>query len=275
MPEFHEELRTAPPARLPFPVTRAVADTIEASADGGAGMPTMTGHFSTFGDWYEVDSLIEGHFLESIGRKAFDKTIAESRSQMKVLYDHGQDPQIGQKILGPIEELRTDRVGPAYTVPLFDTSYNRDLAPGLVAGVYGSSFRFMVEKDTWDHTPARSEHNPDALPERVITEARVYEFGPVTFPANPKATANARSTTDAYYQRSRDPESFETLLRSAQSARTSVPAEAAAPAVEPPSDTPEPPAPEPPRTDTPQPVNPRFRTRQEYLQWLRSQASAS
>jgi hypothetical protein len=167
---------------------------------------------------------------------------------MKVLYDHGQDPQIGNKVLGPIRDLTTSA---AFGVPLFDTSYNRDLLPGLKAGVYGSSFRFTVEKDEWDRSPERSTHNPDAIPERTITEARVFEFGPVTFPANPNATAGVRSTTDAFYQRSRDPEGFEMLLRSAQHARTPVTAGAAEPPAEPPSGTPEVTPPEPSRSDTP------------------------
>lgn len=212
-----EDLAAAPPARLPFPVTRAVSDPIEARAEDGDPMPVMRGRFSTFDDPYEVNSFIEGRFLESIAPSAFQRTVAESRNQMKVLYDHGQDPSIGNKVLGPIDELGDDA---RYTVPLFDTSYNRDLAPGLVAGVYGSSFRFQVIADEWNHEPARSKGNPEGIPERVITEARVYEFGPVTFPANPKATVGARSTTDDFYRRSRDPEQFESLLRSAQVART-------------------------------------------------------
>lgn len=211
--------KTLPPARLPFPVTRAIAEPVQARAEGDE-MPKLVGHFSTFNEWYEVDSVFEGHFLERIAPGAFDKTIAESRSQMKVLYDHGQDPQIGNKILGPIEDLRADAKGPAYVVPLFDTSYNRDLQPGLEAGVYGSSFRFSVNADEWDHTPEASDHNPAGIPERTIIEAHTYEFGPVTFPANPGATAGLRSTTDAYYKRARDPEQFESLMRSAQVARS-------------------------------------------------------
>jgi len=271
-PEGESRMKDLPPARLPFPVTRAVAMPVETRSDGNV-MPTMVGHFSTFGDWYEVNSLLEGRFKERVGKTAFDKTIAESRSQMKVLYDHGQDPQIGNKVLGNIDELRTDKIGPAYEVPLFDTSYNRDLAPGLAAGAYGSSFRFSVEKDMWDYEPESSDSNPEGIPERTITEARVYEFGPVTFPANPNAGVGVRSTTDVFYKRSRDPEQFESLMRSAQVARTPVDTGAATPAVEPPPDTP----PEPSRSDTPQasevPITPKFRTREEYLEWLRSQVS--
>lgn len=246
-----EDLAAIPPARLPFPVTRAVGLAIEARADDGA-MPTMVGHFSTFNDWYEVDSYIEGHFLERVAPGAFAKTIRKSnedRGAMKVLYDHGQDPQIGNKVLGIPDRLEEDRVGPAFGVPLFDTSYNRDLAPGLIAGAYGSSFRFTVEKDAWENTPERSDHNPEGIPERTITQARVYEFGPVTFPANPNATVGARSTTDVFYQRSRDPEQLETLLRSAQIARTSAEPEVAAPPSEPPQ--PDIPPEEPPSSDTP------------------------
>ena len=246
-----DELAGVPPARLPFPVTRAASLPVETRA--GDAMPTMTGHFSTFGDWYEVNSLFEGRFLERIAPGAFRKTIAESRRSMKVLYDHGQDPQIGNKILGPIAELREDEVGPYFEVPLFDTSYNRDLRPGLEAGVYGTSFRFSVVQDDWDDRPERSDHNPERLPERTITELRNYEFGPVTFPANAKADIGVRSTTDDFYQRSRDPEAFETLLRSAQAARTPVHTGAAPTADEPPDGTPseEPPQPDTLRSDPP------------------------
>jgi HK97 family phage major capsid protein/HK97 family phage prohead protease len=248
-----EDLASVPPARLPFPVTRALAQNVECRSDDPAAMPTMFGHFSTFNDWYEVDSVFEGHFLERIAPGAFKKTIRESRSKMKVLYDHGQDPQIGNKILGPIADLREDNVGPYFEVPLFDTSYNRDLAPGLTAGVYGASFRFHVEKDSWDNSPDVSDHNPNGIPERTVTEVANHEFGPVTFPANAKVNVGTRSTTDTFYQRSRDPEAFETLLRSAQLARTPAPVGAASPSGEPPAGTPsvEPPVPDTPRIEPP------------------------
>lgn len=216
-----DTLREAPPASLPFAILRALPDGMALRSEAGT-MPTLIGRFATFGDWYEIDSWMEGHFLESLKRGAFAKTIAESRDQMKVLFDHGMDPQIGNKVLGPIASLSEGREGPDYEVPLLDTSYNRDLVPGLEASVYGASFRFQVIKDQWDMEPKRSDHNPDGVPERVITEARVYEFGPVTFPANPNATAGVRSLTDRFYEhlRSKSPETFADVLRSAQSRRT-------------------------------------------------------
>jgi hypothetical protein len=102
-------------------------------------------------------------------------------------------------------------------VPLFDTSYNRDLLPGLKAGVYGASMRMRVTGDEWDDHPARSDANPDGIPERTITAMKVLEFGPVTFPANPGASAGVRSATDEFYHRLRqaDAPAFEDAMRAA------------------------------------------------------------
>lgn len=158
----------------------------------------MTGHFARFGEWTRISSRTEGTFMERVMPGAFDKTFAESVRSMKVLYDHGHDPQIGNKVLGPIRSLTADDEGAYYEVPLRRTSYNADLLPGLKGGDYGASFRFAVMGEKWTDTPARSDHNPDRLPERSILEAKVYEFGPVTFPAYAGATSGVRSLTDRY-----------------------------------------------------------------------------
>ena len=197
-------------------VVRAVAPRamVTRSSDDGA-MPTMEVRFSAFGRWYEIDSFWEGRFLERTERGAFAKTIKESRDRIKVLFNHGFDPSVGQKVLGAITDLREEADSPVGVVPLFDTSYTRDLLPGLEAGVYGSSMRMRVIKEEWNDDPGRSEHNPDGIPERTITEVRLAEFGPVTFPANPDSTAGVRSLTDTYYEqlRSLDPHRVEELTR--------------------------------------------------------------
>lgn len=164
----------------------------------GDGIGLMTGHFAVFDQWTEIDSYWEGRFLERFASGAFTQTIKQGRDAMRVLYDHGHDPQIGNKILGPIRELRADDEGVYYEVPLYETSYNQDLLPGLKDSAYGASFRFRVMKETWEDHPKASEHNPDRLPERTVQEAWVPEFGPVTFPAYAGASAGVRSLTDRY-----------------------------------------------------------------------------
>jgi len=181
-------------------LVRAVMPGVEFRAaekeDDGIGL--LEGEFAVFNEWTEINSAWEGNFLERIAPTAMNKTFDENRAGMKVLYDHGHDPQIGNKPLGPIRDLYPTETGARYGVPLFDTSYNRDLLPGLKAGVYGASFRFKVIREEFEKNPARSDYNPRGLPERTITEARVMEFGPVTFPAYEGATAGVRSLTDEF-----------------------------------------------------------------------------
>jgi HK97 family phage prohead protease len=189
----------------------------------------MDVRFSVFDTWYEVDSFFEGTFMEKTARGSFTKTISENRDTIKVLYDHGHDFQVGNKVLGPITDLREKKDSPVGVVDLLDTTYNRDLLPGLKRGVYGSSFRFRVIKDEWNDEPGTSATNPKGLPERTIKEIRLFEFGPVTFPANPAATAGVRSATDHFYEalRASNPDRFAELVARATSLRT--PGQGAAP----------------------------------------------
>lgn len=238
------------------------SSNFEMRASEDAAPPTMFGHFTTFNQWTEIDSVWEGNFLERIAPGSFSKTIAENRSDVKVLFQHGSDPQIGDKPLGAISELREDDKGPYYEVPLLDASYvTDDILPGLRAGLYGASFRFKVMREEFADKPKRSDFNPEGIPERTIKEVRLFEFGPVTFPAYASASAGVRSLTDEYiFDRLRSrPERLRELIASAQ-----VPA---------PSDDAGPtPTSKERRVE---PVNPRFRSIEEFSQWLTSQTSAS
>ena len=175
---------------------------IEMRADDD-GPATIVGHFATFNRWTEIHSWVEGDFLERIAPGAFAKSMAEQGERIKVLFDHGHDPQLGNKPLGRIANLREDEVGAAYEVELIDTDYNRDFViPAVQAGLLGASFRFSVVEESWNDRPERSEHNPGGLKERTIQQVRLFEFGPVTFPAYPDGTTvGMRSMTDHFVER--------------------------------------------------------------------------
>ena len=130
---------------------RALRPGYELRAADDGGMPTMFGHFAVFNRWTEINSVFEGHFLERVVPGAFRKTFKENRDRIRALFQHGSDPQIGDKPLGTIEDLREDETGGYYEVSLLDTAYNRDLLPGLEAGLYGASFRFQVKRLAADH----------------------------------------------------------------------------------------------------------------------------
>lgn len=194
------------------------ADDDAAEADDSLGL--MDVRFSPFNSWYEINSYWEGKFLERTVPGAFKRTISAHNAATKVdshnvktLFNHGMDWTVGDKLLGDIDELAEDSDSPRSTVRLWDTSYNRDLLPGLRSGAYGSSFMFRVIKEEWNDEPGKSDHNPDGLPERTLKEVRVFEAGPVTWPASPTASAGMRclSATDAYYDHlaRRDPQRVE------------------------------------------------------------------
>lgn len=207
--------------QLPMPELTVVRTTLLAcevrddSADGSLG--DLVTRFSPFNAWYRIDSFWEGSFLERSVPGAFKRTIAAHNAaqrvdshQIRTMFNHGMDMQIDQKLLGDVVDAREEADSPITITRLWDTSYNRDLLPGLRSGAYGSSFMFRVVKDEWNNEPGVSDHNPDGLPERTLKEVRVFEAGPVTWPANPAASAGMRSisTTDAYYEHlaRRDPE---------------------------------------------------------------------
>jgi HK97 family phage major capsid protein/HK97 family phage prohead protease len=228
-----------PPARLPVAVCRTQAQLGEVRAEtteAGGSVRVMEGHFSRFGNWYEINSVFEGQFLERISPGAFKKTFNDDAGRknagekIKCLLEHGHDPQVADKPLGVPRKLAEDGDGAAYEVPLLDTSYVRDLIPALEAGAYGSSFRFRVLQDEWVEEPEPSADNPKGIPERTLKEVKVMEFGPTMFPANSESSAALRSTTDEYYAslRSRRPEEFEDAMRSVRETRESVAAARAA-----------------------------------------------
>jgi phage head maturation protease len=175
----------------------------------------MTMRFSPYDVWYEVNSWWEGNFMERTVRGAFAKTMTERGGQVKCLLNHGMEFDIGDKPLGVPIMLSEESDSARMDAACLDTSYMRDqVIPGVRAGAYGSSFMFEVLGETWDKEPAESDTNPRALPERTITQVRLYEDGPVTWPANPSATSEMNSAgTDQFMNalRSRDQARYDAL----------------------------------------------------------------
>lgn len=228
------------PTTLPgLPLVRHhVAPTALRAADTKfttTGLGIMEVRFSLFDALYRISSWWEGDYMERVARGSFTKTFAErgpaGSGQVKTLFNHGQDMYIDQKLLGETLSLVEETDSPVALVDLWDTSYNRDLLPGIRAGAYGSSFMFQVLKEQWDEEPGVTADNPEGLPIRTIQEVRHFEQGPVTWPANPGATAGMRcmSGTDAYYEalRSRDPHRVEAMRSQVIALRSETPAASA------------------------------------------------
>lgn len=224
MPD-NPETETAP-CRLPVDVVRAQAVATEVRARSeDAPLGTLVGDFSVFGSWYEINSIWEGHFIERLQPGAFKRTInnRSGQSPVRVLLEHGFDPQVGDKPLGVPRVLEERATGVYAETPLLDTSYNRDLAPALEAGAYGQSFRFQVRSDEWAEPATDAWEDTGRaewadLPQRTITEVKLAEFGPTVWPASPDTnnSTGLRSATDAFYEAlaRRDTSAYEEAVRS-------------------------------------------------------------
>ena len=160
---------------------------LRASDDG---VRTLVGYAARFNSDTVINSW-EGQFIERIAPGAFKRTLKNNGSQIKVLFNHGMDPQIGDKPLGRATVMKEDDQGLYVEVPLSRTSYNDDLIALLEDGALsGMSFRFSVPEggDTWDMPKRKGQ-----LPVRTLSEVKMAEFGPVTFPAYQATTAGVRS----------------------------------------------------------------------------------
>ena len=155
---------------------------------------TLTGRLAT--GWAEIDSMAEGHFMERFAPGAFRKTFTENRDNIKILFQHGKDNSVGQQPIAVLEEVGEDEDGAFYRAELLD-GVPPLILDGLRRGVYGSSHTFRVVREDWEPKPKGGPHNPKKLPERIVREAHVWEFGPVTWPAY-AGSALARSMSDEF-----------------------------------------------------------------------------
>ena len=140
---------------------RAVMPGVQFRDDPGEGDPgpVLFGHFARFNEWTEINSMWEGRFMERFVPGAFKKTLREGRDRLRVLFQHGHDPEVGDKPIASISDVREDDEGAYYEAGLFD-GLPPLIMDGLRAGQYGASFRFSVMREEIVEDPEASEAQP-------------------------------------------------------------------------------------------------------------------
>jgi len=166
---------------------------VESRSDGDAEREYIVGYAAKFG----VLSLDLGDFVERIDPGAFG-IVSERRGRKKpletrALWNH--DPNYPLARYPGTLSMSVDEVGLRYEFPVPDTSYGRDIAANIRAGIVrGSSFSFTVPSggDSWSVEDGRSI--------RTITRIdTLLDVGPVTFPAYPDADVKvAQRSYDAF-----------------------------------------------------------------------------
>jgi HK97 family phage prohead protease len=191
-------------------VIRATGPAVHFREEEDDARPVLFGHFARFNEWTEINSYFEGHFMERLAPGAFRKTFKERANQIRVLFQHGRDSELRDRPIGEPEVLREDEEGAYHESRLFD-GLPEIVLSGLRAGQYGQSFKMEILREEFVEEPAASDFNPAGIPERSIKEVRLFEFGPVTFPAYGNTTPGLRSLTDEFV--------FEWLAKEPQRAR--------------------------------------------------------
>lgn len=201
------------------------------------GEQTVEGVVVPYGQWSEVDSVIEGHFMERFAAGSLRKSFSEGFARMKGYFEHGRDRVFGRT---PIMELREAwETGEA---AFFRANLLRGLPEwmidGLRRGVYGVSLGAEEVKTESRRYPQRSAYNPKGLEERTYKELRGYDISLTPAPHYAEATVMLRSITDDLTVKEllKDPDALVELLRRATEAEpthsepTAPDAEAAEPA---------------------------------------------
>jgi signal peptide peptidase SppA len=194
---------------------------------------TLEGPFVPFDEWIEVDSIIEGHFMESFAPGSVDKSIAERRDKIRAILHHGREG-LGTMPIGKIVDLHADAKFAYYEVELFD-GLPTVFLEGVEAGQYGTSMKFeLMRLAPRGQRLLGPELNPQNLAEHRHLEVKVIELGPTPFAAyEGAALVGMRSLTDDVMleRLAEDPERLEALAQRSGISLAGVPAVATLPTV--------------------------------------------
>src|SRR5574343_64153 len=139
--------------------------------------PMLKGHAAVF----EKLSENMGGMREKIAKGAFMKSI--SKDDVRALWNHNPDYVLGRNKAGTLR-LSEDDKGLAIEIDPPDTQRARDLMVSIKRGdVTQMSFAFSSVADSWDN----EKHV------RTLTEVKLYDVSPVTYPAYPQTDIKARN----------------------------------------------------------------------------------
>jgi phage head maturation protease len=223
------------------------------SAEGEAGV--VEGRVVPYEEWTEVDSMLEGHFMESFAHGSMSKTIMERGKGVQVYMDHGRSPQYGRQPVAQLEDTWEDSTGVFFRAALLK-GLPEFFMDGLRKGLYGASLGADAIRTLYRRWPVKSDYNPDGIEERVRQEVRAFDYSLTSRPIYASATLTFRSIEDEFFVEQvrslaeKHPEGLLQMFRSAIEVESEPPAEPEKPE-QPQEEEAEPPHSEPPAPEDP------------------------
>jgi len=156
---------------------------IEIRADGEK--RTVFGLASVFYDGTEGTQYeLWPGMVERIMPGAFDRTLADG-DDVRGLFNHDSNLLLGRTASGTVRLSTTSR-GLLYEIDLAESSYSKDLAIHAERDdVAGSSFGFTVRGERFSREAE--------LEIREVTDVRLFDVSPVTYPAYESTSTGIRS----------------------------------------------------------------------------------
>lgn len=141
---------------------------------------------------YDSTTVINGMFEERIAPGAFDEAM---EGDVRGLFNHDPNFPLGRTSSGTME-LRSNGDGLQYDIPELPKT-RADVLEAIQRGdVTGNSFSFRLDSDADEEWEDRSDEGK--LPLRTIKRiGKLFDVGPVTFPAYADTTVSARSAERA------------------------------------------------------------------------------
>lgn len=152
----------------------------EVRADYDTKPRKITGYASVFNTFYDLWSGMR----EQVAPGAFAKTIRQD--DIRALWNHNPDYVLGRTQAETLM-LAEDQKGLRYEIIAPDTSIANDLMISIKRkDVTQSSFGFNIVEQSLKYDKEKD------LVSRTLTEVKLFDVSPVTFPASPQTEVNVR-----------------------------------------------------------------------------------
>lgn len=170
---------------------RVIPFELEFRADEGKA-PILEGYAARFNSEAQIGGDLWG-WTERIEEGAFRDTIRDN--DILALFNHDSNFVLGRSSKGTLI-LAEDKKGLRATIEPPDTQAARDVVALIKRGdVSGMSFSFQVRTEEWQEPKKKGE-----LPKRTLKELKLFDVGPVTFPAYSTTSIKARDQAHAFLE---------------------------------------------------------------------------